>query len=423
MAGHCYRIEAVELEVRALLTNSVPVDAYRGAGKPEMVYLVERLVDRAAHLLNLDPAEIRMRNLLRPQDLPWRLPLGQEIDSGDFPEVLRRCVVAADRDGFEARRAASERSGRLRGLGIGMHMHVSGGFPAEFSLLRVDPDGRLMLHTGTQTGGQGHATVFAQIAAERLGLPVQAIAVQQGDTRALARGGGTGGSSSLPIAGVNIARAAELLIERGRAIAAQRFEAAPIDIDYSEGAYKVRGTDRRLGLFEMAVDEDVSAGCDFDGPTATFPNGAYAMEVEVDPATGAVRLCRFSGVDDLGRVLNPRIARGQIEGGVVQAIGQAMMEEVVYDANGQLLNASLMDYALPRAADVPALTVAFHEVPATTNPLGAKGAGEVGPAGGLAPFVAAVLDALRPLGVETLDMPATPENVWRAIERARTEKT
>ena len=418
--GHAYRIPAIDVRVRASYSEKVPVDAYRGAGKPEMVYLLERAINEAARVSGIDRVALRQRNLVPREAMPHPLPMGRSIDDADFHGIISQVQHVADWAGFRARREAAEARGFLAGIGIGLHMHVSGGFTNEHSRIAVGADGSVIVDTGAQDGGQGHATVLAQIVAARLELPVERIEIRQGDTSRLTDGGGTGGSSSLPIAGANLHRAAGELLDCARQRAADQFEAALADVSYAAGELRIVGTDRRMLLFDLAEpDEPFAHGCDFAGDNATFPNGAYVAEVEIDPETGVLRLVRFSGVDDIGTVVNPLIAMGQIHGGIVQGLGQAMMEEAQYDESGQLLNASLMDYALPRADDLVALDCEFHPVPTTRNPLGAKGVGELGPAGALAPLVLAALDALKPLGVTELDMPLTSERIWRAIRAVR----
>ena len=418
--GHAYSIPSIDIRVRARYSEKVPVDAYRGAGKPEMVYLLERAVDEAARVSGIDRINLRRRNFVTRRAMPHKLPMGQSIDDADFEQIMDQVIRAADWDGFAVRREAAAARGLLAGIGVGLHMHVSGGFTNEHSRIALNDDGRVTVDTGAQDGGQGHETALAQIVAARLELPVESIQIYQGDTSRLTDGGGTGGSSSLPIAGANLHRAAGELIERARQRVADLLEAAVADVAYAAGVLRIVGTDRRMSLFELAdTDEPFAHGCDFAGDNATFPNGAYVAEVEIDPETGALRLVRFSGVDDIGTVINPLIAMGQIHGGIAQGFGQALMEEARYDDSGQLLNASLMDYALPRADDLVELDCRFHPVPTARNPLGAKGAGELGPAGALAPVVLAALDALRPLGVTELDMPLTSERIWRAICAAR----
>ena len=434
--GHTYKIPHVNLRVRGVFTNTVPVDSYRGAGKPEMVFALERVIESAALETGIDPVELRRRNLIAPEDLPYETPAGQLIDSGDFPAVLDAAMAAADWDGFAARRAAAEARGKRTGLALGLHFHATSGFLNEHSRIEVDPSGFIAVKSGMQTGGQGHETVFAQLVADRLGLPIGQIRVVEGDTSVLDTGGGTGGSSAATVGASNIARTSDLLIERGYDLASAALEAARTDIEFSGGGYTIVGTDRRIGLFDLAarapdlvgvpdgVETNMAVGCDFDGPFATFPNGCYVAEVEVDPETGAISIVRFTAVDDIGVALNPMLAEGQTHGAIVQGLGQALMERTVYDAEaGQLLSGSLMDYCLPRADDLPELNLSFLSYPTEVNPLGAKGLGELGCIGAPAPVVHAVLNALRPLGVEHIDMPLTPERVWRAVMGVNTHTT
>ena len=426
--GHTYKIPHVNLRVRGVFTNTVPVDSYRGAGKPEMVFALERAIECASRETGIDPVELRRRNLIAPEDLPYETPAGQMIDSGDFPAVLDAAMRAADWAGFARRRAEAEARGNRAGIALGMHFHATSGFLNEHSRIEVDPSGVVDVKSGMQTGGQGHETVFAQLVADRLGVPIRQVRVVEGDTSALGTGGGTGGSSAATVGATNIARASELLVERGYDLASAALEAARADIEFSAGTYTIVGTDRRIDLFELAarapelagvpdgVEKNMAVGCDFDGPFATFPNGCYVAEVEVDPETGAVSITRFTAVDDIGVALNPMLAEGQTHGAIVQGLGQALMEHTAYDKDtGQLLSGSLMDYCLPRADDLPPLNLGFLSYPTQVNPLGAKGLGELGCIGAPAPVVHAVLDALRPLGVAHVDMPLTPERVWRAI--------
>ncbi|MCR9220659.1 MAG: xanthine dehydrogenase family protein molybdopterin-binding subunit [Alphaproteobacteria bacterium] len=427
--GHCYRVPTLHLTVRGVYTNTAPTDAYRGAGKPESEYLVERLVEKAARLRGEDPVAFRRRNLLPPEAMPYKAANGFTYDSADFPGAMERAVAASDRAGFAARRAESEARGLTRGWGIGLYLHLTGGDPAESSEVLLEADGTVTVLTGVQASGQGHETAFAQLVAGRLEIPVERVRVVEGDSARIARGGGTGGSSSLPIAATTIARATDAMLDRARELAADALEAAPEDLVYGDGGFTIAGTDRRLALPDLAarLAERATAGqeggeeaarcaglVDCEGETQTVPHGAYVAEVEVDPATGVVRLDRFTAVDDLGVRLNPMIAEGQIHGGLAQGIGQALMERTVYDSeSGQMLSASLMDYRLPRADDLPDFDLHAADHPTAANPLGMKGAGEVGCIGAPAAVINAVCDALD---LDHMDMPATPERVWRALQ-------
>ncbi|MEQ8814551.1 MAG: xanthine dehydrogenase family protein molybdopterin-binding subunit [Thalassobaculum sp.] len=432
--GHCYRIPGLHYRVRGVFTNAVPTDAYRGAGKPETVSTLERLIDVAADRLGVDRVELRRRNLVRPSDLPYATAMNETYDGGDFPAVLDRVLDDADWAGFARRRAESEAKGRRRGIGIGLHLHATGGSVAERSEVRALPDGTVLVRTGTQDSGQGHRTALAIVAAETLEIPVERIRVEQGDSDFLEKGGGTGGSNLLSIAGNTVHRTALKMIDQARQVASHLLEAAVPDVEYGFGEFRIAGTDRTIALGEVAAgwdripaeqrDGELGSGCmaqlDFEGLHTTFPNGAYAVEVEVDPDTGRVTVERWTGVDDLGRVINEPTARGQIHGGIAQEIGEVLLERVHYDPDsGQLLSGSLMDYCLPRADDMPFFDLAWAPTASPNALIGAKGVGEVPSIGGPGPIINAVLDALRPLGVEHLDTPMTPELVWQAIRDAR----
>jgi carbon-monoxide dehydrogenase large subunit len=427
--GHCYRIPGLQYRVRGVFTNAVPTDAYRGAGKPETVSTLERLIDVAAARLGVDRIELRRRNLVRPADLPYATAMGETYDGGDFPAVLDGLIARADLASFAERRAASAAAGLRRGLGLGLHLHATGGSTAERSEVRALPDGSVLVRTGTQDSGQGHRTALALVAAETLEIAPERIRVEQGDSDWLAKGGGTGGSNLLAIAGNTVHRTALEMLDRAKRVAAHLLEAAVADVEYGAGAFRIVGTDRSLALAEVAArwhdadEEDAGDGCmaqlDFEGIHTTFPNGGYAVEVEVDPETGHVRVDRLTGVDDLGRVINAPTALGQLHGGLAQEIGEVLLERVHYDPDsGQLLSGSLMDYALPRADEVPPLDLAFAPTRSPNSPIGAKGVGEVASIGGPGPILNAVMDALRPDGVEHLDPPLTAERVWRALRGA-----
>jgi len=431
MFSGLYRIPAIFANVKCVFTHTVPVDAYRGAGRPEAAYLVERIVDEAARVAGLSPLEIRLRNLVRPQDLPYTSAMGPVYDSGDFPAMLKRAADAAGWPGLDERKRAAARRGRLLGLGMACYVEACGGVGEEEATVRVDADGGITLIIGTQTNGQGHLTAYAQLLTDKLGVPLDKVRMIQGDSDTVKRGGGTGGSRSLIMGGVAINRASDKVIQRIREIAAHRFETALADIEFAEGVVRVVGTDRRMTLGEVA--EAATAGdlpaelkgaiedkADYVAEAKTYPNGCHLCELEVDPDTGEVELTRYTVVDDFGTVVNPLLVIGQVHGGVAQGLGQALLEHTVYDADGQLLTGSYMDYCLPRADDLPDLAVTLVEdYPCATNPLGAKGAGEAGAIGAPPAIVNALLDALSPLGVRRLDMPATPERVWRAIRDAQ----
>ncbi len=433
--GHCYRIPGLHYRVQGIFTNAVPTDAYRGAGKPETVSTLERLIDVAAARLGLDRVELRRRNLVTPADLPYATAMGETYDGGDFPAALERLLEATDWAGLEARRAESRARGRLRGAGVGLHLHATGGSTVERSEVRALPDGTVRVRSGSQDSGQGHRTALARVAAEVLEIPAERIRVEQGDSDWLEVGGGTGGSNLLAVAGNTVHRASRRLLERMTASAALLLEAAPADLEYAAGRFRIVGTDRALSLAEVAAGWDAlderlreaepEAGCvgalDFEGIHTTFPNGAYAVEVEVDPETGRVTVERFTGVDDLGRVYDEAGALGQIQGGIAQEVGEVLLEAVRYEPDsGQLLSGSLLDYALPRADDLPGFDLTLAPTASPNSLIGAKGVGELPSIGAPGPLLNAVLDALKQspgsAGIEHLDPPLTPEKVWRALK-------
>jgi carbon-monoxide dehydrogenase large subunit len=410
-----YRIPAIRLDFDCVLSNTVPVDAIRGAGKPETLFLLERLVDIAAHETGRSPAELRRLNLLRAEEMPYASASGYTYDAADCVRLFEEALKVADEPGFAARRAASERNGRRRGLGYSCHLHGTGGIADEHTVVQVEPD-RLVAYIGTQSQGQGHETVFAQVLAASLGVPLEKIEIRQGDTRNIPHGGGTGGSSSTIISGTTLKRAADVVIQRGRDLAGEHLETSPTDIVYRDGSFEVLGTDRRIGLFELAMVKPFSGDAVFADKIESFPTGVMVCEVEVDPDTGEVRIDRLIAVADCGTVVNPRLLIGQMHGGIVHGLGNALMEEARYDEEtGQLLSGTLMDYALPRADDVPPMEVETIVTPSPNNFLGLKGVGELPTNGAPAAIGNAVVDALRPLGVRHLDMPITAHKVWRAI--------
>ena len=409
MLSGVYRIPAIHLNIKGTLTNTVPVDAYRGAGRPEAIYLLERLIDVAARELRLAPEELRRRNFIAPSDMPYQTPVESRYDSGDFATILGRAMDRADCGEFAARKAASEKKGRKRGLGIGMYIERCGGGPGDTVRLRVDEKG-VTVYSGMQDNGQGHTTTFVQLLSHKLGVEAERIKVVQGDTDVVPAEGLTGGSRFLALGGVAAMSAADEVIHKGKEEAARRLEAAASDIEYRDGEFRIAGTDRRIALFDLGHLESTQTRAP---EHYTYPNGCHICEVEVDPDTGRVAIERYTIVDDFGRAMNPKLLEGQVQGGTVQGIGQALLEHTVYDADsGQLLTGSFMDYAMPRAADLPALDCGFHHVPCTTNPLGVKGAGEAGAVGAPAAVVNAVAAALC---VRHVDMPLTPEKIWRAV--------
>jgi len=410
-----YRIPAVRVDFDCAFTNTVPVDAIRGAGKPEALFLLERLVDLAAYETGRSPVELRRLNLLKRDDMPYAAASGYTYDAADCVKLFETALEAADEAGFAGRRAASEGRGLKRGLGLCCHLHGTGGIADEHVVVHVEAE-RLVATVGTQSQGQGHETVFAQILSAALGVPTDRIEVRQGDTRANPHGGGTGGSSSTIISGTTLRRAADSMIQRGRDLAAERLETAPQDIAFRDGAFEVVGTDRRIGLLELAAWKPFDGNAVFADKIESFPTGVMVCEVEVDPETGETRIDRFTAVADCGVVVNPRLLAGQMHGGMVQGTGNALMEEAIYDeATGQLLSGTLMDYALPRADDVPSFRIETISTPSPNNFMGFKGVGELPTNGAPGAVANAILDALRPLGVRHLDMPLTAHKVWRAL--------
>jgi carbon-monoxide dehydrogenase large subunit len=427
-----YRTPLIEVSTKCVFTNTTHVSAYRGAGRPEGNYYMERLIDVAAAELEIDRLELRRRNMIRPRDIPRKTASGNTYDSGDFPNLLKHALDVADVRGFARRKRESRKRGKVRGLGIGCFLEVTAPPSKEMGGIRFEADGTVTIITGTLDYGQGHAAPFAQVLSERLGVPFERIRLMQGDSDELLVGGGTGGSKSIMHSGTAIVEAAAKVIERGKQIASHVLEASASDIEFAQGRFVIAGTDRTIGIMELAerlrsginLPEGVPATLDVshvsDGPGAsTFPNGCHVCEVELDTETGVIAVVNYSSVNDFGTVINPLIVEGQMHGGVIQGIGQALTEMTVYDDEGQLLTGSFMDYALPRAADSPKVGVVDHPVPATTNVLGVKGCGEAGCAGSLTSVMNAIADALSEFGIQHLDMPATPYRVWRAIADAR----
>jgi carbon-monoxide dehydrogenase large subunit len=415
-----YAIPVLDHEVKMMFTNTTPVDAYRGAGRPEMGYLLERLVGRAALELGVDPVELRLKNLIPASRMPYANPAGYTYDCGDFEKMLRGALEASDWDGFARRKQAAEARGLRYGRGLACYVEMTGSARlTETVRMIAAADGTLEVDSGTQAIGQGLWTAYAQVVAEKLGIDPQAIRVVQGDSDLLTGGGGAGGSRGLQVGGSAALAGALALIEAARPLAAQALEAAAADLEYGEGRFRIAGTDRGIGLAELAGRQpERRIVCEHTETVKgqTWPNGCQVAEVEVDPATGEVRVVRLSAVDDIGRVINPLTAESQIHGGMAQGLGQALFEQSVYDETGQLLTGSFMDYAMPRAADMPELQTRFDQsVPTRQNLLGAKGAGEAGCHGAVPAIVNAVIDAL---GVKEIDMPLTPERVWRALRQA-----
>ncbi|WP_206929791.1 xanthine dehydrogenase family protein molybdopterin-binding subunit [Roseococcus thiosulfatophilus] len=422
-----YTMPLIEVRTRSLLTNTTPVSAYRGAGRPEGNYFMERLIEEAAREMGKDPVAIRRLNHIRPDQFPYKAPTGSVYDGGEFSAILEDALKAADFANFETRRAESKARGMLRGIGVGNFLECTAPPTKEQGGIRFEKDGTVTIITGTLDYGQGHWSAFAQVLHQKLGVPFEAIRLKQGDSDELVAGGGTGGSKSLMASGAAIVEASALVVEKGKLAAAHVLETAPADIEFEWGRFVVAGTDRAIGIMELAeklreshsLPSEVPASLDvthvFDQAPQAYPNGCHVCELEVDPDTGHVTFLNYVAVNDFGVIVNPLLVAGQAHGGIVQGIGQALHERVAYSEEGQLLSASFMDYGLPRAEDLPPFQLSSREVPCTTNPLGAKGCGEAGCAGSLPAVMNALVDALRPVGVNHLDMPATPEVIWRAI--------
>ncbi|WP_160122671.1 xanthine dehydrogenase family protein molybdopterin-binding subunit [Rhodovarius lipocyclicus] len=418
-----YDFQAIYANVIGVLTNTVPVDAYRGAGRPESNYLVERLIDTAAHELGIDRIDLRRRNIVPPAAMPYTTAIGQTYDSGDFAFVLDAALAKSDWAGFPARQAASAAQGRKRGIGLAYYLEATGGAPTERAEVRFTPDGFAEVWVGTQSTGQGHETAYAMLTSHELGIPIEKIRIRQGDTDEVPTGGGTGGARSLYSEGTAILATTASVVEKGKQAASEVLEAAIADIEFERGSFTVAGTDKGIQILELARTQReraargepatlLDAAEVADIPAHTFPNGCHVAEVELDPETGLVTIPRYVVVDDVGHALNPLIVRGQVHGGVAQGIGQAVLERTAYDPeSGQLLSASFMDYALPRASDLPDIAVELMEIPCTTNPMGVKGAGEAGAVGSPPAMVNALVHALGGMAV---DMPATPEIIWKA---------
>jgi carbon-monoxide dehydrogenase large subunit len=426
-----YKTPLIEVNVKCVFSNTTPVGAYRGAGRPEANYYMERLVDTAAREMGIDRIALRRRNHIPPEAMPYKSPNGNTYDSGEFTALLDQALALADWDGFAGRKVASRARGKLRGLGVGNYLELTGVSGREMGGIRFEPNGDVTLITGTLDYGQGHAAPFAQVLASRLGIPFRRIRLLQGDSDELIAGGGTGGSKSMMTSGAAIVEASDIVIENGKQIAAHVLEAAAADIEFRAGRFVIAGTDRSVGLMELAarlhtglslpaeLPQSLDVSNISNGPPSAFPNGCHIAEVEVDPETGVVEVVKYTFVNDFGVVINPLLVTGQAHGGIVQGIGQALLERTTYDETGQLLTGSYMDYAMPRAEDAPYFVNDSHPVPCTSNPLGAKGCGEAGCAGALPSVMNALVDALSEFGIDHIDMPATPDRVWQAIRDAR----
>jgi aerobic carbon-monoxide dehydrogenase large subunit len=417
-----YDIQTFHCRIRTVFTNTVPVDAYRGAGRPEAAYVIERLVDAAARKLGLTPDAIRRKNFITPRAMPYTTATGKVYDSGDFTAHMKRAMEIADWKEFPRRARDARKQGLVRGIGLATYVEVCGTMGEETADVRLDPNGDVSVLIGTQSSGQGHQTAYAQIVAEQFGLAPERVHVFQGDTDRIATGLGTGGSASIPSGGVSVQRATHKLGVNLREIAAEALETSVGDLEISDGIVRVAGTDRSVSFADLArrpgVDPlKLNGSATFASADGTYPNGTHVAEVEIDPATGITKIVNYVIVDDFGVTLNPLLLEGQVHGGAMQGIGQALMEQAVYDPkDGQLVTGTFMDYALPRAADGPSFVFETHNVPCTTNPLGVKGAGEAGAIGSCPAIVNAIIDGLwREYKIDHIDMPATAERVWIAI--------
>ena len=426
-----YKTPAFAYGTRAVFSNTVPTGPYRGAGRPESKYILEQLIDKAARETGIDRVEIRRRNMIPPNGFPWKAPNGQEYDSGEFEALMEECLKQSDWDGFEARREEAAKRGKLRGIAIAPYLENTGA-AGELCDVRFREDGTIALITGAKDMGTSHRTPFAQILAEKLGVPYELIEIIQNDSELMSPGAsGSGGSKTLLGAGNAINDCAIKIADKGKAAAAHYLEAASEDIEFANGTYTVAGTDRTIGIMELAerlrgetnLPEGVPATLDdkavHDSSPSSFPNGCHVCEVEIDPETGVTEIVRYTVVDDFGLVINPLVVEGQVQGGIMQGIGQVMMENTVYDDDGQLVTGSYMDYCMPRADDLCDIAFSTRNVPATTNPLGVKGCGEAGNGGSMAASMCAILHALEPVGVTELDAPATPARIWQAIQDAK----
>ncbi|HEX2634479.1 MAG TPA: xanthine dehydrogenase family protein molybdopterin-binding subunit [Bradyrhizobium sp.] len=425
-----YRTPLMTIDIKTVLTNTTLMGAYRGAGRPEANYYMERLIDRAADEMGINRLTLRKRNFIKPAQMPFAASSGVTYDSGDFQGVFNKALEISDHANFPKRKKESRKRGKLRGIAIGSYLEVTAPPGVELGKIVFEQDGSVRLITGTLDYGQGHATPFAQVLSTQLGVPFDSIKLEQGDSDIVHTGNGTGGSRSITASGMAIVEASRIVIEKGKRAAAHMMEAAESDIEFANGRFTIAGTDRSIDILELArrlkegkMPEGMPSSLDVDHATeavpSTFPNGCHVAEVEIDPETGIVQIVGYTGVNDFGTIVNPMLVAGQLHGGVAQGIGQALMECISYDSSGQPITGSFMDYAMPRAEDIPMMAVGDHPVPAKSNPLGTKGCGEAGCAGSLSTIVNAVVDALSEYGIKHIDMPLTPERVWRAISDAK----
>ena len=426
----CYDNPALEFQVKCLMTNNIPIGPYRGAGRPEAAYMLERMMDHAARELGIDRVELRRRNFIKPEQMPYTTSLGQVYDSGEFEAEMDKALALAEWDRFEERRAESEKNGKLRGIGMSCFVETAGGMLEEGAKLVFAEDGTVEARLAVQSNGQGHATSFAQVVSDLLQVPFEKVRIVEGDSQQTPDTGfASVASRSMALASGAISLTADTVIEKGKKLAGHVLEAAEADIEYADGTFSVAGTDRMVGIFELAekaktmsdlpegVPDSLDSEEDFTSPEQTYPNGCHICEVEIEPETGVIDVLKYIAVDDCGTVINPMIVHGQVHGGVAQGLGQVLGEHAIYDDDGQLLAGSFMDYMMPRADDMPDMKLGFHSVPCTTNPVGAKGAGEAGTTGALAAGMNAIVDALSTRGITEFDMPATPPRIWAALNR------
>jgi len=427
-----YRTPLMTVDIKTVLTNTTLMGAYRGAGRPEANYYMERLIDRAADEMGINRLTLRKRNFIKSAQMPFSASSGVTYDSGDFQGVFNKALEISDHANFAKRKKESRKKGKLRGVAIGSYLEVTAPPGVELGKLMFEADGSVKLITGTLDYGQGHASAFAQVLCAQLGVPFESVKLEQGDSDIVHTGNGTGGSRSITASSMAIIEASKLVIEKGKRAAAHLMEAAEGDIEFGGGRFTIAGTDRSIDIIELAkrmregkLPDGVPDTLDVDHTSepvpSTFPNGCHVAEVEIDPDTGVVQIVRYTGVNDFGTIVNPMLVAGQLHGGVAQGIGQALMECVSYDSSGQPITGSFMDYAMPRAEDIPMMEIGDHPVPAKSNPLGTKGCGEAGCAGSLSTIVNAVVDALSDYGIAHIDMPLTRERVWRAIQDAKTK--
>lgn len=437
--GQAYNIPGMHYSVDGIYTNTMTTDAYRGAGKPESACTLERLIDLAAAQLDIDPMEIRRRNLITPEDLPYNTPMAETYDAGDFPALADSLMINADWVNLASRKQQSRNNGMLRGAGVGFYLHATGGSTDERSEVCALPDGDILVRTGLQDNGQGHRTALAMVTAEALEIPVEKIRVEQGDTDWLKKGGGTGGSNLMAVAATTVHRASHVMLNKARTLAAELLDVAADSLEYNAGTFEQKNTDKQINLQQIALrsagsnataesgSQSIETGCagvaEFEGTHTTFPTGACICEVEVDPDTGSVNIERYISIDDMGKIYNEATTRGQLHGGIAQAAGEVLMESMTYDDTGQLLSGTLLDYTLPRATDLPALDISLTQTDSPNSILGAKGVGELSAIGAPGPIHNAVIDALKPLGITHLDKPLTPLRIWNAINSATINKT